>query len=63
MPTDPVKPTSHAAIDRLTLGVDFARTTEPCGNLTTTCSLYLCFEAEASAAAGVCGRCFCFESD
>ena len=64
MPTNPVNPTSNAAVDRLTLGVE-----SPRGNAASTNTHYFgstpcnCFEVEASAAAGVCGRCFCFEAD
>lgn len=46
MPTNPTAPNSNAAIDRLTLGVDSPRGTEPSTPLSSC--FCACFEAEAS---------------
>lgn len=62
MPTNPVNPTSNAAVDRLTLGVDRARESDavssgpfPCGSL---CG---CFEADASGISMCACGCACSE--
>ena len=52
MPTNPVSPNTEAAIDRLALGIDSPRGSEP--SHSTQCPVVwpACFEAEASTPAG-----------
>jgi len=65
MPTNPASPNSSAAVDRLALGIDSPRGTEPA----THSGVWLvghgqCFEAEASGLSLClsCGSCVCFEA-
>ena len=76
MPTNPAAPNTNASVDRLALGVDSPRGTEPsfpvpmcpcfeaeASGLYTTGSPVSCFEAEASGIPGGCYACSCFESE
>lgn len=79
MPTNPTTPASIAAVDRLALGVDSPRGTEPslppscwtcpCACFETETSNYgdlgvgLCFEAEASVMCSCIITCNCFASE
>ena len=56
MPTNPTQPNTNPSVDRLALGIDAARGTEP-ANLPFP---PYCFEAEASSIT-FCGSCGCFE--
>ena len=62
MPTNPVNPTSSAAVDRLTLGVE-----SPRGNAASTNTHYFgstpcnCFEADASGISMCACSCACSE--
>lgn len=60
MPTNPTTPNSSASVDRLSLGVDSPRGTEPLvmcnGGL-----VCMCFEAEASAQTPNGYGCYCAE--
>ena len=64
MPSNPLNPSSKAAIERLTLGVESARGAEPSGNA-GTCGIYVCFDAgssgTANCSAATCGIYACFE--
>lgn len=60
MPTNPTTPNTNASVDRLTLGVDSPRGSEPsmpCGG----CCVCTCFDAEASVFQ-MCA-CGCFEAN
>lgn len=54
MPTNPTTPNANASVDRLALGIDAARGTEPSFPVPVGA---LCFEADASAVFP-CGVCF-----
>lgn len=58
MPTNPNQPNSNAAIDRLALGVDSPRGTEPSFPF-PSCACN-CFDAEASSLGMMC---ICFETE
>lgn len=59
MPTNPTTPNSNAAIDRLALGVDSPRGTQPSFVPGAMCP---CFEAEASGPFA-CMASICFEGE
>lgn len=73
MPTNPVSPNTEAAIDRLTLGIESPRGTQPSmipggcmcfeaeASWIGNCSM--CFEAEASVVFPGMGQCGCFEGE
>lgn len=59
MPTIPVSPNAEAAIDRLTLGIDSPRGTQP-SLRSEPCA---CFEASSSAVIFGCYGAACFENE
>ncbi len=73
MPTNPTQPNTNASVDRLTLGINAARGTEPanlpfppfCFDVEASNITYggTCFEAEASGIPGGCFACSCFETE
>jgi len=62
MPTTPASPASSASVDRLSLGIDSPRGTEPSFPM-VLCACN-CFEAEASVIVPPCSSaCMCFEAE
>ena len=58
MPTNPTTPNTNASVDRLTLGVDSPRGSEP--SMPIGCCVCTCFEAEASYFSAMV-LCSCFD--
>lgn len=64
MPTNPTQPNNNAAIDRLALGVDSPRGTQPSAATgAPPCNAYVCFDANEVAPSFVYGACVCFEAE
>ena len=76
MPTNPTSPSSSPAVDRLALGTDSPRGTQPslhlspcaCFEASTSAVIFgcygsACFEAEASYNGGTAPLCSCFEGE
>lgn len=62
MPTNPTTPNTNASVDRLALGVDSLRGTEPSAVGPHGPCLCYCFEAETSVILPLCASaCTCFE--
>lgn len=64
MPTNPIAPKGHAAVERLTLGIEAPRGGSPSGigvPFGSAQGPYACFEAEASYY--IACSCSCFDSE
>lgn len=61
MPTNPVSPNTHAAIDRLTLGIDAPRGSAP--STAGVFGPYTCFDAEASGVTSPGSMWSCFSAE
>lgn len=63
MPTNPTAPPSHAAVDRLALGVDSPRGSQPSSLLCDIGCYSVCFDAGASSLLCGVGHCACFQME
>ena len=63
MPTSPTQPNGSAAIERLTLGVDSPRGSQPSSLLCDIGCYSFCFDAGASSLLCGVGHCACFEME